>query len=72
MEDDDNPKSVLDALFQGNFMPYLDYYSRQGSNLIGVTLDAIGNLYGVDFELYDEDSFVPHYVWCCNEDLTMD
>jgi hypothetical protein len=71
ISDDDHPNEIVSALFRGNFEPYLSYMNRQGCDKIGVTLDAIGNFYGVDFELYG-NSFVPFYVKCCNNRVTLD
>jgi len=63
IDDEDMPANVFKALKQSNFMPYLTYWNRKGSEQVGVTLHALSNLYGIDFELYSPDSgLIPFFI----------
>jgi len=60
---DEQPRDVLMGLVHNNFEPFLTYWNRQGSDKVEVTLDALSNLFGVDFELYSTDTgFIPFYI----------
>jgi hypothetical protein len=70
--DDEPIEDFLDeALKRGDFASYLLWNNRMGSDEIGITLDALSNLFGLDFELYDNDC-VPFYIRTSNNKPSMD
>jgi hypothetical protein len=59
--EEEHPTSVNEDLMEGSFVKYLEHYNQEGSDFIGVTLDALSNLFGLDIELY-ADECIPFYV----------
>jgi len=58
---------------RGNYEPFLRFWNSQGSQKIGVTINALSNLFGIDFEFYRVDGgVVPYYIHTSLSRVTLD
>ena len=70
---DEQPAEVLMGLVKSNYMPFLDHWNQKGSDQVGIVLDALSNLFGLDFELYSADTgFSPYYIKTSFNKVTID
>jgi hypothetical protein len=60
---DEQPRIVAEALEKDNYEPFLTWWNQRGSAKVAVTLDAISNFFGVDFEIYSTtEGLVPKVI----------
>jgi hypothetical protein len=63
IELDKQPLDIEASLKEGKFTLYLAHRNQIGSDFFNVTLDAISNLYGIDFEIYSpRTGFIPYFI----------
>ena len=67
------PLEIEASLKEGSFTLYLEHRNQAGSDHFNATLDAISNLYGIDFEIYSpRTGCIPYFIQATFNRVTID